>query len=668
MMQFSIGWIVAGVLVVALLIVLWRSRIIVYVPNNRVGIVEKLWSASGSITSGILATDHRAGFQADIIRGGLHFFPPFQFRVHKLPLVTVPQGRIGYVFARDGQSLQPSQTLASNAYASNFENAREFLKSGQKGPQRKLLREGTYAINLALFVVITGDGSSFNVFSHNVSSQDQAMFLGMAKVIGDRGGFSPVIIRDNDDTIGIVTVHDGQPLTTGEIIAPVVGDAKHDHNNFQDAEVFIQAGGMRGRQYQVLVEGTYYINRLFATIELVPKTIIPVGFVGVVVSYTGDKGEDVSGDAYRHGELVKQGCKGVWDTPLLPGKYAFNIYAGNIVTVPVTNFILKWSNEVTQSHKLDENLSEVSLITRDAFEPTLPLSVVLHIDYRKAPLVIQRFGDIKKLVEQTLDPMVSAYFKNIGQNRTLIELLQDRSQIQNQSSQEMRDRFALYNLELQEVLIGTPHPPKTTGTDHIEQILAQLRDRQVAREQVETYKLQQVSAEQERSLREAAAKAQQQTDITKSSLAIQINENMGKAALAKAQQDAERVKVEARANAERLKQEGEGEASKLQQIGFANAAATAKQVEAYGGPQYQMLQQVMTRIAEAAETGRLPLVPQITVAGGGSSANGGSIMQGGLIEGLLAMMLSDKLQTLPPRTLPDKPMATVSQASPVQPA
>jgi hypothetical protein len=40
-------------------------------------------------------------------------------------------------------------------------------------------------------------------------------------------------------------------------------------------------------------------------------------------------------------------------------------------------------------------LSEVSLITKDAFEPTLPLSVVVHIDYKKAPLVVQRFGDIK---------------------------------------------------------------------------------------------------------------------------------------------------------------------------------------------------------------------------------------------------------------------------------
>src|SRR5262245_53810204 len=54
----------------------------------------------------------------------------------------------------------------------------------------------------------------------------------------------------------------------------------------------------------------------------------------------------------------------------------------------------------------------IALITKDAFEPSLPLSVVVHIDYRQAPLVNQRFGDVKRLVEQTLDPMVAAYFKN----------------------------------------------------------------------------------------------------------------------------------------------------------------------------------------------------------------------------------------------------------------
>ena len=180
---------------------------------------------------------------------------------------------------------------------------------------------------------------------------------------------------------------------------------------------------IRGRQLQVLVEGTYYINRLFATVEMIHKTIIEVGNVGVVVSYTGETGADLSGAEYRHGELVSKGNRGVWSEPLLPGKYAFNTYAGKVSTVPTTNFILKWIRNEVGAHHFDENLTEVSLITKDAFEPSLPLSVVVHIDYQKAPLVIQRFGDIKRLVEQTLDPMVSAYFKNIGQTRTLIQLV-----------------------------------------------------------------------------------------------------------------------------------------------------------------------------------------------------------------------------------------------------
>src|SRR5439155_22547569 len=95
----------------------------------------------------------------------------------------------------------------------------------------------------------------------------------------------------------------------------------------------------------------------------------------------------------------------------------------------------------TGGHGFDENLAEVALITKDAFEPSLPLSVVVHIDYKKAPLVIQQFGDVKKLVEQTLDPMVSAYFKNIGQTRTLIQLLQDRSAIQQLSGDQMTEKF-----------------------------------------------------------------------------------------------------------------------------------------------------------------------------------------------------------------------------------
>lgn len=629
------------------------SGMVRYVGNNRVAIVEKLWSGAGSITQGLIALGKEAGFQPDVLRGGFHFFFPFQYRVHAQPLVTIPQGQIGYVFARDGQPLNASQTLASNLDASDFLNARAFLSTGgQKGPQRTILREGTYAINLAQFVVLTHE----RIYGLIFDSADRALFEEMTSVIAARQGFEAVVIKDAEDVIGIVTVHDGPALPADQIIAPSVGSDQSDvatfHNSFQDPEKFLAAGGRRGRQLQVLVEGSYFINRLFATVEKVDKTIIEVGHVGVVVSYTGELGVDTSGQDYRHGELVDRGTRGVWSEPLLPGKYAFNTYAGKIMMVPTTNFILKWDQQNTGPHKFDENLSEVALITKDAFEPILPLSVVVHIDYRKAPLVVQRFGDIKRLVEQTLDPMVSAYFKNIAQKRTLIELLQERSEIQQTSAVEMQSKFSGYNLELQEVLIGTPRAAQ--GNDQIEQILQQLRQRQLADEKVGTYARQVIAAQKERELREAEAQARQQTAITESALSIQVQENQGKANLARSQQEANQTRTLAQAEADRTQLLGEGEAKKVvalaaaeaervTKVGLAQAEAIEKQAAASGGARYQLTRQIAERFAEALEKSGVDIVPRISIAGGGdnSSAQGGPVLQA-----LLAMLLADKAEIL----------------------
>ncbi|TWT41731.1 SPFH domain / Band 7 family protein [Phycisphaerae bacterium RAS1] len=628
-----------------------------YIPNKRVGIVEKLWSRTGSLESGLIALHGEAGFQPEVLRGGLHFLTPFQFRVHVVPLVTIGQGHIGYVFARDGAPLPASQSLAGNQKAQNFEDVRAFLGAGgQRGPQRKLLREGTYAINLAQFAVITDDQNYFLPLERD----DKAVFENMAEEIARREGFKPIVIKGNDDLLGIITVHDGPSLPPGEIIAPVVG---HDpeqpdtfHNNFQEAERFLAAGGCRGRQLQVLVDGTFYLNRLFATVEMVAKTIIEVGSVGVVVSYTGEHGADLSGVEYKHGELVRPSQRGVWSEPLLPGKYAFNTYAGKIIAVPTTNFILKWIRSESGMHKYDENLKEVSLITKDAFEPSLPLSVVVHIDYRKAPLVIQRFGDVKRLVEQTLDPMVSAYFKNIGQTRTLIQLLQDRAMIQKLAGEEMQEKFAHYNLELEEVLIGTP--TASAGDERIENILTQLRARQIAEEQVETYARQEKAAVKERELREAESRARQQAHLTESELAIRVQENQGKAEYQRALQqaaqmraiaeaEAARTRALADAEAARIRVTGQAEADKAARIGIAQAIATEEQVRAYGGPQYQLTRQVMERFAEAVQQSGVDLVPKIVIGGSPAPAGDGglqsSVTGANVMEALLTMLLSDRL-------------------------
>ncbi|QUD87845.1 SPFH domain-containing protein [Phenylobacterium montanum] len=625
------------------------SGMIRYVGNNRVAIVEKLWSGKGSIKGGLIALNGEAGYQPDVLRGGVHFFFPFQYRLHVQPLVTIPQGRIGYVFARDGRVLNADQTLADNPEGVDFQDTRGFLAAGgQKGPQRKILREGAYALNLAQFVVVTRD----RTFALSLDREEVALLAQMTEVIEERGGFEPVVIKDAEDEIGVVTVHDGPGLAAGEIIAPTVGQDPADegtfHNSFQDPRKFLAAGGRKGRQLQVLVEGTYYINRLFATVELIAKTVVEVGQVGVVVSYTGPDGVDTSGESYRHGELVDNGQRGVWNEPLLPGKYAFNTYAGRVTMVPTTNFILKWEHGVSGSHHFDENLAEVSLITKDAFEPTLPVSVVVHIDYRKAPLVIQRFGDVKKLVEQTLDPMVSAYFKNIGQTRTLIELLQDRSAIQNQSSEEMKTRFGAYNLELQEVLIGTPRP-NVAGDDQIERILTQLRQRQIADEQVGTYERQKLAAQKERELREAEARAKQQSAITESELSIQVQQNAGKANLARSEQEADQTRTLAKAEADRMRLLGEGEAKKVvalaaaeaertTKVGLAQAEAIKSQVDASGGARYQLARQVAERFAQALETSGVDVVPKVQISGAGADGAGGGVMQA-----LLTLLMSDRL-------------------------
>ncbi len=610
-----------------------------YIPNNRSGIVEKRFSLTrGSVKSGFIALNGEAGYQPRVLRGGLHYLMPLQYSVHIMPLVTITQGKIGYIFARDGRPLEPTQVLASNAIVSDFQDAEGFLKKvGQRGPQRRILREGTYAINLVQFVVITEE----KVYSLPLGKDDAAVILQMARFIAERGGFRPIVIKDTDDSVGIVTVHDGISLGQDQIIAPIVGDDPAEaytyHNKFQDPDRFLQAGGYRGRQLQVLVEGTYYINRLFATVELIPKTIIEVGNVGVVVSYTGDTGQDLSGTEYRHGEMVAKNKRGVWNVPLLPGKYAFNTYAGKVITVPTTNIILKWIRNEIGAHHFDENLTEVSLITKDAFEPSLPLSVVIHIDYQKAPLVIQRFGDIKRLVEQTLDPMVSAYFKNVGQTRTLIQLLQERSQIQQIASQEMREKFAHYNLELEEVLIGTP--TSSPGDTQIETILTQLRSRQVAAEQVETFDRQQKAAVKERDLKEAQARAEMQTNLTESELNITVLGNQGKAEYQRSLQQAAQIRALAHAEAE-----------KVARIGIAQALATEEQVRAYGGPQFQVTQTVLSRFAEAIQQSGVDVVPRILIGGQDGS-------NGNLMEALMAMLLSERLNAGAATQTPRSPEA-----------
>lgn len=632
--------IVGGILVLYLFI--FKILGLRVIASNEVAVVEKWWSFKGSLKNSIIALNGEAGYSPDLLRGGIHFKTALMYKVHRYPLITIPQGQIAYIFAKDGTPLSPAQTLGKIVpEANNFQDVRGFLQNGgQKGPQRGLLREGTYAINLAQFIVVTPNDIKA-IFTG--IKQERTEIASMQQTLAARGAFTPVVIMGNanesSDIMGIVTVHDGLPLEEGEIIASSVGEG---HASFQDPEKFLALGGRRGKQIQVLTDGTYYINRLFATVEFRPKTVVPIGYVGVVVSFFGKEGVDTTGADYHHGELVQTGCKGVLEKPLMPGKYAFNTDAGKVVLVPTTNIILKWKQSEVGDHKYDENLTEVDIITKDAFEPSLPLSVVMHIDYKQAPWVIQRFGDINMLVNQSLDPLVSAYFKDVAQTKTMIELIQERSEIRERAVMEMKEKFGKYNLQLEEVLIDTP---KASATDvQIENILTQLRERQIAEEKKVTYQKQQSAAESEKSLREAQATAEQQSFLTKSKIQIEIEGNNGAALASKAEQEANQIIALAKANSTKIRLEGEAEASKESNVGLAKAQAIDAQVKAYGGAEFRVIQEVTDKLADAIKNSKVDIVPKTVVnMGGGNSGTGNEGGSSTVMDTLLKFITIDKL-------------------------
>lgn len=184
--------------------------------------------------------------------------------------------------------------------------------------------------------------------------------------------------------IGLVTAKDGNQLPTGAILA------RHaDCNNFQDFDKFLENGGQRGLQEQVIQAGNYSLNPWAVLVEVLPMTVVPIGHVGVVISYVGADGQDVTGEGFKHGNLVKKGQKGVCITPLDPNKYAINPYTQKIEIVQTTNLVLNWANARNETHKLDEKLSTIKVRSKDGFTFNLDVSQIIHIPAQDAPKVIK---------------------------------------------------------------------------------------------------------------------------------------------------------------------------------------------------------------------------------------------------------------------------------------
>ncbi len=581
------GWPEYLLLAAAALVLVPTLLGLVLIRENQVGVIIKKFSRRSLPAGQFIALDGEAGYQADTLPPGLHFgFWRWQFRVVKSPVVVVPQGEIALVVAAAGVSIPAERILGQVVGCDSYQDARRFLLGGgEKGRQLGLLTAGTYRINQALFQVITA-----------ANAPDHAMASGALHVT-----------RVQADQVGIVTVLDGRPIDAGEIAGPVVPG----HDNFQNAQAFMAAGGRRGLQEQVLLSGSWNLNPWFAQVEQVPMLAIPIGSVGVVISFVGLAHEDVSGAAFKHGDLVEVGHKGVWVSPLFPGKHPVNSRVMRVELVPTTNIVLNWANR-TESHHFDEKLSSITVRSRDGFAFNLDVAQIIHVGASDAPKVISRLGSMQNLVDHALQPIVGNYFRNSAQHHTVLDFLNARSDRQGEASAHIRAALAAYDVQAIDTLIGDITPPA--------ELMKTQTDRKIAEEEKKTYETQEAAQRQRQELVKATALANIQQQMVDADQGVRIAELHAQSAIRSANGEAESTKLRAL-----------GEADAIRATGNAKAEAYRAGVESLGGSNYTLMQ-----VAQTLADKNIRLVPDVSVTG----AQGG----GGLVDTMLALLVREKAE------------------------
>ena len=145
-------------------ILIAASSSFVYVEKDETGHLDKVYFG-GSLKSGeIIATDGEKGPQAEILPPGFHFQPLLTiiYNVKMEPVIEVPPGQYGFLYAKDGAPLRDDQTYADPFPAGDADkmvnDAVYFLKhGGQKGSQTTVLTPGKYRLNHHLWRVELGE-------------------------------------------------------------------------------------------------------------------------------------------------------------------------------------------------------------------------------------------------------------------------------------------------------------------------------------------------------------------------------------------------------------------------------------------------------------------------------------------------------------------------------
>src|SRR5882757_5923561 len=303
--------VIAAILLIIVLTVL--SKLLVNVGAREIAIKERRYLGAKMPPGRVVATEGEVGIQADVLKPGLHLIRfPFEKVVRKVPLIEIGADELGIVQAIDGEPMAPGRIFApdraQNAH-NNFQDPLAFIKQGGvKGIQLRTLPPGLWPIHPYLF--------RMSVAKTTVIPQGK---------------------------VGVIIAADGASLDPGRLLARAVDG----HISFQNAELFVSAGGQRGPQVDILTPGTYRILTQSAPLEggtegkpglfyvrLFDATVINENQIGLVEALDGAPlnpgdyvAESIPGhDNFQDGHefIDSSGQRGPQKDILLPGTYYVN--------------------------------------------------------------------------------------------------------------------------------------------------------------------------------------------------------------------------------------------------------------------------------------------------------------------------------------------------------
>jgi regulator of protease activity HflC (stomatin/prohibitin superfamily) len=643
MSTFSMELLVAFGVLIAVLAVVVVARSVIVIGPSQVGLVVKRVSSRHNATDTPIAFDGEAGYQAELLMPGVRFKLWPTYTVAKHPWVQVPAGEIGVVISQIGDRLPTgAKSAVYRPEFGNFTHLRAFLANGgQKGVQRPVLPPGTLIpVHPVAFLVVTATKAYGLPINRSIAAS--------GPLTPESFGLAPnqlrvtVIAPEGDqDVVGIVTILDGEPLppadiagriggfadiealeartgvTDSELIEALLGAKNQLHNNYQDFQAFLDNGGRIGLQHDPLLYGAYLLNPFLVRVEAARMLVVNQGEVAVIKSYVGLPTLDTSGPEFKFGSIVQPGHRGIWREALRTGKYPLNprIYAAE--KVPTFILTLNWAEASSVAHNLDAQLSPIEGKSREGFVFKIDLQVQIHVPDTKAPKVISMVGSMQNLVNEVLQAAVGNHFRNTLQGLEAIRFIETRDAVQAAAFDAVSRYLAAYEVETRGVYIQDVTFP--------EELVGVLTRREIANQEKATYEQQKDAQTIRIDLEKARGTADMQAALAQAQVSVDINRARAAARKAEADGEAAFVELTGAAEGSRRRAIGLGDAAAAEALGLARAKGYDAQVASLGsGPT------AAVAIANAVSEGKVNVMPDVLVTGGGNAFEGlaASLMRG----------------------------------------